>query len=53
VDGSLSFRRLVRFIETESRKPRDVAAIRAAKLAASKSINVRPVSSGSVVLAGF
>ena len=53
VDGMMSFRRLVRFIETESRKPRDVAAIRAAKLAASKSINVRPVSSGSVVLAGF
>lgn len=53
IDGVMSFRRLVRFVEIESRKPRDMAAIRAAKLAASKSISVRPVSSGSVALAGF
>lgn len=43
VDGAISFRRLVRFVEAESRRPVDLAAARKAKLAASRPIglNVR------------
>ncbi|MDR3582516.1 MAG: ATP-binding protein [Candidatus Pacebacteria bacterium] len=47
VDGAISFRRLVRFVESESRRPRDLAGARLAKIAASKPVAsvAKPVSS--------
>lgn len=42
VDGVISFRRLVRFVEVQSRRPVDLAAARKAKLSASRPIDVVP-----------
>lgn len=55
-DGSLSFRRLIQFVSSEARKPRDLASIRAAKIAAARTISAKQaatVQAGSVALAGF
>lgn len=41
VDGAISFRRLVRFVEQESRRPRDLAAERKARLAQAKPVGVK------------
>jgi uncharacterized membrane protein YcjF (UPF0283 family) len=44
VDGAISFRRVVRFVETELRRPVDLATIRKMKLA-----EARPISLVSAV----
>lgn len=44
VDGAISFRRVVRFVETQSRRPVDLASIRKLKLAAARPISLAPAT---------